>query len=75
MKKPGNIEYWLVCPFYSDWGCNMPMRTVVWDVTLMDGHTATLRIPECPDIGEAYEIARRMMPSMHHISAPVRAMA
>ena len=25
-----------------------------------DGHTATLRIPECPDYAEAHEIARRL---------------
>ena len=70
MKKPGNIEFVLGCPFDPDWETAEPTRSVVWRVTLMDGHTATLRIPENPDIGEAYEIARRMMPTMHHIAAP-----
>ena len=70
MKKIGNIEFALGCPFFPDWETAEPTRSVVWHVTLMDGHTATLRIPENPDIGEAYEIARRMMPTMHHIAAP-----
>ena len=69
MKKPGNIEFALGSPFFPDWERTEPPRSVVWRVTLMDGHTATLRIPENPDIGEAHEIARRMMPGMHHIAA------
>lgn len=75
MKKPGNIEFVLGSPFFADWETAEPTRSVVWRVTLLDGHTATLRIPENPDIGEAHEIARRMMPGMHHIAAPVWAMA
>ena len=70
MKKPGNIEYWLGSPFDPDWERTEPTRSVVWHVTLLDGHTATLRIPENPDYAEAHEIARRMMPTMHHIAAP-----
>ena len=69
MKKPGNIEYWLGSPFFPDWERTEPTRSVVWTVKLMEGHTATLRIPECPDYAEATEIARRMMPGMHHIAA------
>ena len=70
MKKIGNIEFALGCPFDPDWERTEPTRSVVWTVTMPDGHTATLRIPECPDYAEAHEIARRMMPSMHHIAAP-----
>ena len=44
---------------------------MVWHVTLLDGHTATLRIPENPDIIEATQIAQRMIPTMHHV-APIR---
>ena len=75
MKKIGNIEYWLGSPFFPDWETAEPTRSVVWHVTLLDGHTATLRIPENPDYAEATAIARRMMPTMHHIAAPVWAMA
>ena len=71
MKKIGNIEYWLGSPFDPDWETAEPTRSVVWHVTLLDGHTATLRIPENPDYAEATAIARRMMPTMHHIAAPV----
>ena len=74
-KKIGNIEYWLGSPFFPDWETAEPTRSVVWKVTLIDGHTATLRIPENPDYAEATEIARRMMPAMHHISAPQWVMA
>ena len=75
MKKIGNIEFALGCPFDPDWETAEPTRSVVWHVTLLDGHTATLRIPENPDYAEATEIARRMMPTMHHISAPQWVMA
>ena len=70
MKKIGNIEFALGCAFDPDWERTEPTRSVVWHVTLLDGHTATLRIPENPDIGDATEIARRMMPGMRHIAAP-----
>ena len=70
VKKIGNIENLLGSPFFADWERTEPTRSVVWHVTLMDGHTATLRIPENPDYAEATAIARRMMPSMHHITAP-----
>lgn len=53
MKKPGNIEFALGSPFDPDWETAEPTRSVVWRVTLMDGHTATLRIPENPDYAEA----------------------
>ena len=70
-KKIGNIEYWLGSPFDPDWERTEPTRSVVWHVTLLDGHTATLRIPENPDIIEATQIAQRMIPTMHHV-APIR---
>ena len=70
MKKIGNIEFALGCAFDPDWERTEPTRSVVWHVTLLDGHTATLRLPECPDIIEATQIAQRMMPTMHHIAAP-----
>ena len=70
MKKPGNIENILGSPFFADWERTEPTRSVVWRVTLMDGHTATLRLPECPDYATAYETARRMIPSTHSIALP-----
>ena len=70
MKKPGNIEYWLGSPFDPDWETADPTRSVVWRVTMLDGHTATLRIPENPDYATAYETARRMIPSTHSIALP-----
>ena len=71
MKKPGNIEFVLGCAFDPDWSPAEITRSVSWKVTMLDGHTATLRIPECPDIVEATQIAQRMIPSMHHV-APIR---
>ena len=70
MKKPGNIENILGSPFFADWETAEPTRSVAWRVTMMDGHTATLRLPECPDYATAYETARRMIPSTHSIALP-----
>ena len=70
-KQVGNIEFVLGCAFDPDWEQPEITRAVSWRVTMLDGHTATLRIPENPDIIEATQIAQRMIPTMHHV-APIR---
>ena len=70
MKKPGNIEFVLGCAFDPDWEQPEITRAIVWVVTMTDGRTATLRIPENPDIIEATQIAKRMIPSTHHVALP-----
>ena len=69
-KKVGNIEFVLGSPFFADWEAQEEARSVVWRVTMQDGRTCTLRIPECPTYSEAYETAKQMIPSTHHIAAP-----
>ena len=70
MRKPGNIEFVLGCPFFADWEKTEITRSVTWQVTMMDGKTCTLRIPENPNQAEAQAIAQRMIPSMHHVALP-----
>jgi hypothetical protein len=70
MKKPGNIGLVLGSPFFADWEGTEEARSVTWTVTMQDGRTATLRIPENPGYAEAYETARRVIPSMHSIALP-----
>ena len=70
MKKPGNIEFVLGCAFDPDWEQPEITRAIVWVVTMTDGRTATLRIPENPDQAEAQAIAKRMIPSTHHVALP-----
>ena len=69
-KKPGNIEYVLGCSFDPGWEQVEEARSVVWRVTMQDGRTCTLRIPECPTYSEAYETAKQMIPSTHSIAVP-----
>lgn len=70
MKKPGNIENLLGSPFFADWERTEPARSVSWVVQMTDGNTCVLRDPENPTYAEAYETARRMIPTAHHVSLP-----
>lgn len=66
----GNILWMIGSAFDPDWDRTDEVRSVTWQVTMIDGNTCTLRTPECPGYAEAHGIAQRMMPSMHHIAAP-----
>lgn len=66
----GNILWMIGSPFFADWDRTEEVRSVVWTVTMIDGKTCTLRLPENPGYAEAYDTARRVVPTMHHIAAP-----
>ena len=65
----GNIRWMIGSAFDPDWD-RTEVRSVTWQVTMIDGNTCTLRTPEGSGYAEAYEIAQRLMPSMHHLAAP-----
>ena len=66
-EKVGNTEPVLGYPFDPDCEHTETTRSVVWRITMQDGHTCTLRIPENPDQAEAEAIAQRMIPSVQAI--------
>lgn len=66
----GNVLWMIGSPFFADWDRTEEVRSVVWTVTMIDGKTCTLRLPENPGYAEAYDTARRVVPTMHHIAAP-----